>query len=48
VLTTSAVVPPEWRIEGTDWAVILPLGVVAGCHVLFPVSVVCVFFFWRG
>lgn len=27
-----------WVIPGTDWAVVFPLALVAGCHVLFPVS----------
>jgi len=36
VLTTN-VVPREWRIEGSGWAIILPLMVVCGGHILFPV-----------
>ena len=36
VLTTN-LVPFEWRIAGDAWAVIFPLSVVCGCHILFPV-----------
>ena len=37
VLSTDAV-PIGWRVFGFDWAVILPLAITAGCHILFPVS----------
>ena len=36
ILSTPAV-PIQWRIDGSDWAVIFPLAVVAGGHILFPV-----------
>lgn len=36
VLSTTAV-PPAWRIPGTSWAVILPLAICAGGHILFPI-----------
>ncbi|KAI0707461.1 glycosyl transferase family group 2-domain-containing protein [Cerioporus squamosus] len=36
ILTTSAV-PIGWRIFGWDWAVIVPLAIVVGCHILYPV-----------
>ncbi|KAF8151650.1 glycosyl transferase family group 2-domain-containing protein [Crassisporium funariophilum] len=36
VLSTS-VVPPAWQIPGTSWAVIMPLAIVAGGHILFPI-----------
>ncbi|KAF8063422.1 glycosyl transferase family group 2-domain-containing protein [Lyophyllum atratum] len=36
ILSTSAV-PPEWRIPGTSWAVIMPLAIVAAGHILFPI-----------
>ncbi|KAI0245996.1 glycosyl transferase family group 2-domain-containing protein [Lactifluus subvellereus] len=29
-------VPPGWQIPGVDWAVIFPLAVVAGSHILSP------------
>ncbi|KAI6133008.1 glycosyl transferase family group 2-domain-containing protein [Pisolithus croceorrhizus] len=31
------IVPAGWQIPGYYWAVILPLALVAGCHVLFPI-----------
>ncbi|KAL5532158.1 hypothetical protein ACEPAF_5722 [Sanghuangporus sanghuang] len=36
VLTTS-LVPIEWRVDGSGWAVIFPLSVVCGCHILYPI-----------
>ncbi|KAJ6629846.1 glycosyl transferase family group 2-domain-containing protein [Mycena sp. CBHHK59/15] len=36
VLSTS-VVTPAWQIPGTSWSVILPLAIVAGSHILFPI-----------
>ncbi|TFK84669.1 hypothetical protein K466DRAFT_601808 [Polyporus arcularius HHB13444] len=36
ILTTSAV-PIGWRIFGWDWAVIVPLAIVVGCHILYPI-----------
>ncbi|KAI0246002.1 glycosyl transferase family group 2-domain-containing protein [Lactifluus subvellereus] len=33
----SNLVPPGWQIPGVDWAVIFPLAVVAGSHILFPI-----------
>ncbi|KAI0051592.1 hypothetical protein FA95DRAFT_1485075 [Auriscalpium vulgare] len=36
VLSTS-LVPYAWRVDGSAWAVIFPLAVVAGCHILFPI-----------
>ncbi|KIJ67351.1 hypothetical protein HYDPIDRAFT_108072 [Hydnomerulius pinastri MD-312] len=30
-------VTPDWQIPGSYWAVILPLSLVAGSHVLFPI-----------
>ncbi|KAH9979496.1 glycosyl transferase family group 2-domain-containing protein [Lactifluus volemus] len=33
----SNFVPPGWQIPGVDWAVIFPLAVVAGSHILFPI-----------
>lgn len=37
VFSTDAI-PTDWRIYGFDWAVVLPLAITAGCHILFPVS----------
>ncbi|EJD00578.1 uncharacterized protein FOMMEDRAFT_91587 [Fomitiporia mediterranea MF3/22] len=36
VLSTNAI-PAQWRIPGSDWAVIFPLAVTIGCHLLYPV-----------
>jgi hypothetical protein len=36
VLSTS-LVPRGWQIPGDAWAVIFPLAIVAGSHILFPV-----------
>jgi hypothetical protein len=37
VVVSTPLVPIEWRVNGSDWGVIFPLAVAAGCHVLFPV-----------
>ena len=42
ILSTPAV-PIQWRIDGSAWAVIFPLAVVAGGHILFPVRLVCLY-----
>ncbi|KAI0327882.1 hypothetical protein GY45DRAFT_1372836 [Cubamyces sp. BRFM 1775] len=36
ILATDAV-PIGWRIFSYDWAVILPLAIVAGCHIAYPI-----------
>ncbi|KAI1784473.1 glycosyl transferase family group 2-domain-containing protein [Ganoderma leucocontextum] len=36
ILATDAV-PIGWRIFGWDWAVIVPLAIVAGCHLAYPI-----------
>ncbi|KAI0764208.1 glycosyl transferase family group 2-domain-containing protein [Trametes elegans] len=36
ILATDAV-PVGWRIFSWDWAVILPLAIVAGCHIAYPI-----------
>lgn len=38
LFSLESVVTADWLIPGTYWAVIFPLALVAGCHVLFPVS----------
>ncbi|KAG9312749.1 glycosyl transferase family group 2-domain-containing protein [Chiua virens] len=35
--TTVNVVPIGWQIDTHDWAVVLPLAIVVGCHILFPI-----------
>ncbi|KAH9994642.1 glycosyl transferase family group 2-domain-containing protein [Russula vinacea] len=37
VVCATPLVPLGWRVDGTAWAVIFPLAVTAGCHVLFPI-----------
>jgi len=36
VLSTS-LVPLQWRVGGEGWAVIFPIAVSTGCHILFPI-----------
>lgn len=36
VFTTEAV-PFEWQIPGWNWALVIPLSLVVGCHILVPV-----------
>lgn len=33
----SDVVPRGWQILGLDWAVVFPIAITIGCHVLYPV-----------
>lgn len=37
IVASTPLVPYQWRIDGTGWAVILPLSIVCGCHILFPI-----------
>ncbi|EJD00575.1 uncharacterized protein FOMMEDRAFT_112123 [Fomitiporia mediterranea MF3/22] len=37
VILSTSLVPVEWRIPGFDWAVIFPLAVTVGCHLLYPI-----------
>ena len=36
-ILSSSLVPLEWRVPGTAWAVLFPLALVTGCHILFPI-----------
>lgn len=36
ILSTS-LVPLAYRIPSNSWAVLFPLALVAGCHILFPI-----------
>ncbi|KAI0313170.1 glycosyl transferase family group 2-domain-containing protein, partial [Amylostereum chailletii] len=36
VICATPLVPLEWRVDGSGWAVIFPLALAAACHVLFP------------
>ncbi|GAW01017.1 glycosyltransferase family 2 protein [Lentinula edodes] len=37
IILSTTLVPIGWRIDGSSWAVIFPLAVVASCHILFPI-----------
>jgi hypothetical protein len=30
-------IPLEWRVSSSAWAVIFPLTIQAGCHILYPI-----------
>ncbi|KAI0631811.1 glycosyl transferase family group 2-domain-containing protein [Trametes polyzona] len=37
IILTTDLVPIGWRVFSYDWAVILPLAIVAGCHIAYPI-----------
>ncbi|KAJ7641180.1 glycosyl transferase family group 2-domain-containing protein [Roridomyces roridus] len=37
IILSTPVVTANWQIPGTSWSVILPLAIVAGGHILFPI-----------
>ncbi|KAJ7850100.1 glycosyl transferase family group 2-domain-containing protein [Mycena leptocephala] len=37
IVLSTPIVTPAWQIPGTSWAVILPLAIVTGGHILFPI-----------
>ncbi|KAH9938819.1 glycosyl transferase family group 2-domain-containing protein [Epithele typhae] len=37
IILTTDLVPVGWRIFSFDWAVIVPLAIVAGCHIAYPI-----------
>lgn len=37
IILSTNLVPLAWRIDGSSWAVIFPLSILIGCHLLFPV-----------
>lgn len=37
IVLSTPVVTPAWQIPSTSWAVILPLAIVMGGHILFPI-----------
>jgi len=37
IIVSTSLVPVEWRVDGSGWAVIFPLTIVSGCHILFPI-----------
>jgi hypothetical protein len=34
IICSTSLVPIEWRVDGSGWAVIFPLSIVASCHIL--------------
>ena len=43
VILSTPLVPIQWRIDGSAWAVIFPLALLAGSHILFPVRAFAAF-----
>lgn len=37
IIFTTPAVPYEWRIWGWEWALIIPLALNVGCHILLPI-----------
>ncbi|KAG0701466.1 glycosyl transferase family group 2-domain-containing protein [Suillus ampliporus] len=37
VILSTSLVPIGWQVDSTDWAVIMPLAIVIGSHILFPI-----------
>jgi len=37
IIFTTEAVPFEWQIAGWNWALIIPLSLVVGCHILLPI-----------
>ncbi|KAL0959386.1 hypothetical protein HGRIS_014637 [Hohenbuehelia grisea] len=37
IVCATPLVPIQWRVDGSGWAVIMPLAVSTGCHILFPI-----------
>lgn len=37
VVLSTPIMPVEWQVPSIDWAVIFPLAIVVGCHLLYPV-----------
>ncbi|KAL6303531.1 glycosyl transferase family group 2-domain-containing protein [Sparassis latifolia] len=37
IILTTPVIPVGWQVSSIDWAVILPMAINAGCHILFPI-----------
>ena len=37
VILSTPVIPADWRVQVFDWAVVFPLAIVAGCHILYPI-----------
>ncbi|PPQ70784.1 hypothetical protein CVT26_014719 [Gymnopilus dilepis] len=37
IIFTTDLVPFEWQIPGWNWALIIPVSLVVGCHILVPI-----------
>jgi cellulose synthase/poly-beta-1,6-N-acetylglucosamine synthase-like glycosyltransferase len=37
IVFTTNIVPFEWQVPGYNWALIIPLSLVVGCHILLPI-----------
>ncbi|KAG6334613.1 hypothetical protein ID866_4474 [Astraeus odoratus] len=37
ILLSTPLIPSGWRVDSNNWAVLFPLALVVGCHVLFPI-----------
>jgi hypothetical protein len=37
IVLSQPIVTPAWQIPGSSWAVILPLAIVTGGHILYPI-----------
>ncbi|PSS08906.1 hypothetical protein PHLCEN_2v3396 [Hermanssonia centrifuga] len=37
IILSTDIMPSAWQIPSSNWAVIFPLSIVLGCHILFPV-----------
>jgi hypothetical protein len=37
IILSTPLVPPEWQIPGSNWAVVFPMALTLGCHILYPV-----------
>jgi hypothetical protein len=37
IVCSTSVIPYEYRVDGSSWAVIFPLAIVVACHILYPV-----------
>jgi len=51
VVFTTNVVPFEWQIPGWNWALIIPLSLVVGCHILLPIVLnpwLMIFSYWES
>jgi hypothetical protein len=37
VILATPLTPPEWSVTGSSWSVIMPLALIVGGHILFPI-----------